>query len=645
MDERTQKPDEPRSTSADMELAGIQEDQPDIGLCDFCSLDLPKNESTNFYPVGVGRSLDEIVECSKFCLRCKRLSEALRKYECRLHDFGGGDRLDICLLSGDASSPNRTTEAPSSEPPPVLSQDMVTCLRTCLATHELCWRGIDRSWVPTRLIDIHGGKPEAPVPKLVHRANVSLENFSYLALSYRWLQVPVLTLTRGNLKTLERRIPPSTLRQVFRDAMDITRQLGARYLWIDSLCIIQDSPEDWNQESALMSLVYANAIVTLSESGATEPGSLNGFSLRRFYRYDKGLFKYQQSYPPKPLTITLGMESVDHGTPHKYDNVVIANLHCKRPLEDRGWVLQEHYLASRTIHFARPLTWECRQMVAKVIDRRLIAFPADMSKKVSASTLNQGEIHNIWARIVTDYSKCDLTKEDDKLVAISGLARVVGSVLGTNYAAGHWIGGSLTRSLLWETTNDDSRRVGAYRAPSWSWASVNGEVRFQSLMDETIPLATVTSVETKNNTTDKFGRVKAGHMDVDGRLIMLGMTSGHSSRQKLYGDHSIRVSLDDILQSDTGRLFLLPLFRRKADQFYWSLLLAEKPETKYFVRRGLVTVSLENEVSTSLSSIKLQLESTDWEHVFYPHRSLGNQERFFTVEDFESSEIQSVRLL
>lgn len=164
-------------------------------------------------------------------------------------------------------------------------------------------------------------------------------------------------------------------------------------------------------------------------------------------------------------------------------------------------------------------------------------------------------------------------------------------------------------------------------------------------MDETVQLAEATGVKMEYDSTDKFGRVKSGYMDFKGHLIMLGESSGHSSRQKLFGNYSVRVSLDDVLRSDTGRLFLLPLFKRKIDQYYWSLLLAEKPGTGDFVRLGLVTVSLETVVSVTSSFLKKQSEDTGWEHVFYPYRNSEDDERFFTAKDFEGSEIWSVRVL
>lgn len=61
----------------------------------------------------------------------------------------------------------------------------------------------------------------------------------------------------------------SDLPPLFQDAIIITRQLGLRYLWIDSLCIIQDSLRDWETEAAKMASIYQNSYVTISATDAS----------------------------------------------------------------------------------------------------------------------------------------------------------------------------------------------------------------------------------------------------------------------------------------------------------------------------------------------------------------------------------------
>lgn len=135
------------------------------------------------------------------------------------------------------------------------------------------------------------------------------------------------------------------LPQSFRDAVDVTRMLGLRYLWIDSLCIIQDSPEDWDEEASHMADVYSNAYCTIAATRAE--GSNAGFLQERQQR---------QCLPVRPAS----------GIPY-YLCPTIDNFRDdveNGALNQRGWVLQERVLSSRTIYFAESqVYWECGEGV------------------------------------------------------------------------------------------------------------------------------------------------------------------------------------------------------------------------------------------------------------------------------------------
>ena len=73
---------------------------------------------------------------------------------------------------------------------------------------------------------------------------------------------PVTTME--NLGTRCEIIMLADLPPIFQDAISITRRLGCRYLWIDRLCIIQDSVSDWQMELAKMAEIYSNAVLNIS---------------------------------------------------------------------------------------------------------------------------------------------------------------------------------------------------------------------------------------------------------------------------------------------------------------------------------------------------------------------------------------------
>ncbi|CZR58139.1 uncharacterized protein PAC_08030 [Phialocephala subalpina] len=101
----------------------------------------------------------------------------------------------------------------------------------------------------------------------------------YASLSHCWGSFQFETLKRENVATFREHVPPTVLTKSFRDAIYTTRYLGFQYLWIDSLCIIQDYPNDWNIEASRMSSVYGNSSINIAASGGID-GSAGLFIAR-----------------------------------------------------------------------------------------------------------------------------------------------------------------------------------------------------------------------------------------------------------------------------------------------------------------------------------------------------------------------------
>lgn len=134
----------------------------------------------------------------------------------------------------------------------------------CKQNHEKC-RSEDQS-LPTRIVQIMDS-PRSPVLRLLESSSL---HDRYVALSYRWLPESPFKLTKSNHAAYLMEIPWSTLPSIFHDAVAVCASLGIQYLWIDSLCILQDSPQDWQIESSRMSDVYRNAELVV---GASLPAS------------------------------------------------------------------------------------------------------------------------------------------------------------------------------------------------------------------------------------------------------------------------------------------------------------------------------------------------------------------------------------
>lgn len=323
---------------------------------------------------------------------------------------------------------------------------------------------------------------------------------SYLALSHCWGREPFLVMTQENKKQFERGVPISSLAPNFRDAIFVTHQLGFRYIWIDSLCIIQGSEEDWRQEAPTMNQVYRNAFLTI---GAMASPDAHG-----------GLFRDRDPdmVGPCPITIRTEADGVMECLLVKSD---MWERHVKQaPLSQRAWVVQERILAPRSLYFCESqLFWECRQQHAcetfpkgvplefisdiketKAVDavpikafkralEQVNALGSHASRMADDSipwVLRQYEgPYQVWNDILESYARCALTNPSDKFVAISGVAKEFAKAVDDEYLAGLWRR-NFINGLMWTATteygygdNVPAVRSEVYRAPSWSWASLD----------------------------------------------------------------------------------------------------------------------------------------------------------------------------
>jgi hypothetical protein len=295
-----------------------------------------------------------------------------------------------------------------------------------------------------------------------------------------------IKLQASTIAQLQNEVTPSSLPRSFQDAITITHYLGISYLWIDALCILQDKDSlEWNTEAQNMAKVYSNAYLNISATLAStgqEPllreRCLSGMSPSKISL----LSSSQEDY--YVVDAQLWEDEIDHA-----------------PLNQRGWVFQERFLARRILHFgSRQLAWECRELEAlemfpeglnqffKVLSTRKsqiyqrLHYPPQVSEDTQILNF-AGEFHSL----VHDYSRCHLTRYTDKLIAFSGIPKSIRGFSNDLYHAGVWHR-ILPFDLSW--FQYDIGRDGlvaletAFPAPTWSWASVTGEVEFPRLLDD-----------------------------------------------------------------------------------------------------------------------------------------------------------------
>ena len=361
----------------------------------------------------------------------------------------------------------------------------------CKNNHEKCRRDSE-PWYPSRLLQL---LPQGQKATLILSEDSPLTG-PYITLSHRWGSQSYTKLMASTMKQLQSSIEVASLPQAFQDTMRIANHLGVSYIWIDALCIIQDreNPSDWMRESHDMDKIYSRALLNVSATMSRD-GS-------------ESLFKERSLGPFLPSAIELDVD----GRLQMY-YVLDGNLWDDEidnaPLNDRGWVYQERFLAHRIVHFGeRQVAWECRELNAMEM------FPEGLPRALDLSPINKSrvaemmEIWNpqiqdqkqqspsarspelefvkLWQNLVTQYTKCKLTYPSDKLVAFEGVAnRMAEARIGDRYIVGMWEIG-MEYNLAWWRSFEDREAFPlsetSYRAPSWSWASVDGEIMFPSTL-------------------------------------------------------------------------------------------------------------------------------------------------------------------
>ncbi|KAK1770191.1 heterokaryon incompatibility protein-domain-containing protein [Phialemonium atrogriseum] len=287
----------------------------------------------------------------------------------------------------------------------------------------------------------------------------------YACLSHCWGKLgPVKTTKASKLQFLQC-VPWDVLPRSFQEAISFAHMLNIRYLWIDSLCIIQDDPDDVEREIRQMCRIYEGAVVTLAITKSHIP------SEGCFSTLSPESAGYEMPVPATfDWSAAVVREVFDHAhAVSSYENPPPG----KAPLLSRGWVLQERILSRRVLHFtAEELAFECVTARCCECERdphEMPGFKSTMSQAVE--TDDRDGLYLKWRALVERYTNLDLTFETDRLPAIAGLAEKFERRLNDRYFYGTWAG-NLLESLNW-LSFIPIRRDRRPAAPSWSWAAAS----------------------------------------------------------------------------------------------------------------------------------------------------------------------------
>lgn len=382
--------------------------------------------------------------------------------------------------------------------------------------------------LPSRVIDVgpaDGSKEPYLLDNVIQSLFVGMNPMqrrfgNYIALSHCWGEVQPLKTSYASYRDRRREIKMSDMPPTFRDAVIVCRALEIRYLWIDSLCIVQDSDEDWEWHCSEMNAIYGQSFLTISAAGSKD--SQGGLLM--------------QKVPPDRLWCTFRPSDCP-------GEIQVAEYINNVPLTDgdigytntRAWCFQETVLPFRVVVFGQSMMgWLCNEMRASQQDGNL---GSGLGRGYRMNGMWQKELKPLhWSMLVKNYTKRQLTYERDKLPAFSGLAGVVQALTKDRYLAGLWES-NLIDGLLWKVDPSGSAKYPRkYRAPSWSWASIDGEIsmNFERCLigvrktagisidrDKITEMTKIIACKVESKEKGGLGEVTGGYVKISGPLAEL----------------------------------------------------------------------------------------------------------------------------
>ncbi|CAG8960301.1 hypothetical protein HYFRA_00012375 [Hymenoscyphus fraxineus] len=433
-------------------------------------------------------------------------------------------------------------------------------IEKCKSSHRLCRGGLESDQVPvlpSRVLDLSTTNDgEFDTIRLWETHGSSAK---YIALSHCWGGVEITCkTTRTNIQQrMNDGFLVSELPLLFQQAVDVAKGLGVLYLWIDALCIVQDDIYDWEVEASLMANVYSNSFLTIAATRANN--SLQGMlGTRNVAGFTGAVQPLEYHYIDNPNGPSIVAHRDFSGTAHRTMTEKGLNnaAHIKEgepfgatsPLMGRAWVLQERVFSPRTLflHFAE-LFLECDQCITCECG---MASP-NLRPTRRITSLSMHDIEEQWSLLVWRYSQLHLSNPSDKLPAFSGIASAFKDYFKDDYLAGIWKTENLdyfAAQLAWRVWRKgfgiqtkpgehSAYRSVPYRAPTWSWASVdhkqNPEIPLRILPFHGSPPAAEGLQIARANCTvsgaNPYGEVTSGYLEIRGKSTAANLCENRCS--------------------------------------------------------------------------------------------------------------------
>ena len=406
-----------------------------------------------------------------------------------------------------------------------------TWIRECEANHAYSCQNrqpLGGASRPKRLIDV------SDEGRLKLHESLPDDDEPYITLSYCWGGPQQFYLTKGTYKAKIDGFHLSDLPLSLRDAVKVTQTLEIKYLWVDSVCIIQDDEGDMRSEIANMINIYRNTYLTICAANAE---SVNHGFLRDIADSETGLWRtlIPLAFPvvndqAKSISDAFQQPRSVFGTIWLMDEAPDMANTFRNPTSRRGWCLQELLLSPRILNYGRWPTWRCGRSTLSdggwyTEDERLgpkercfalnIAQSRTKAPTMTTDLFTTYQMLQNWYSIVNEYTKRELSVEADKLPAIGGIAAEIQRTTGVQYRAGLWQD-NLLHDLMWYTqAREWLARPKEWRAPSWSWASVNCPVRYGGITEDAMPMAQVVECQVL---PEGFSYIQRGKVVIEGPI-------------------------------------------------------------------------------------------------------------------------------
>ncbi|KAE8834196.1 hypothetical protein HRS9122_08276 [Pyrenophora teres f. teres] len=411
-------------------------------------------------------------------------------------------------------------------------------VKNCLETHGTCGQPGKPTALPKRVLDLSPGGDDPKSIRLHESEYIhderGYEHGEYVALSHVWgLENGIPKTTLATLESHKKSISWTALPRSYQEAIFFTRALGFRWLFIDSLCLVQDDVQEKLEDSLKMGEIFGNAFLTLAAT-STSDSSNQPLLLAKTPPFkvqatdNKGsLYKINVREQPSHYSFEAPFDGNSHMNEWElpFNMTEEANLHT--PLLTRAWPYTERLLSLRVLHFTKSeMILECRRgyqcecgridnntcdsRPTDQVKRELARVIADtqnrpqqpngsgngtngharldsVTSQLASTNLTNGALQDfvrrreealqLWSYIITEYTARHLTYDSDRLIAIASIAKALSPTLQSGYIAGQWTFSTL--GLLWYPNDTTKcRRPQGQNVPSWSWASVEGSPIF-----------------------------------------------------------------------------------------------------------------------------------------------------------------------